>query len=82
MERIFLARRISVIHAIKCANAIKSETAKASSDYLSVLMERLDITDNPDRIKALEDDINNWAGTIPIATDYEISNLMNLSKQK
>ena len=82
MEKIFLVRKISVIHAIKCANTVKPEVAKASSDYLSDLMERLRDTDNAEHLKSLDDDIKKWARTNPIATDNEISNLMNLANQK
>lgn len=82
MEKILLARKISVIHAIKCANAVKSETAKASSDYLSSLMDKLNNAENASDLRGLDVDINYWAGANPIATDNEISSLMNLANRK
>ena len=81
MNKINLARKISVVHAAKCAKSALSEVATASSKTLSSLMLELNNSDDTNKLTELNDKINVWACANPIVLDHEITELMNLVKK-
>jgi hypothetical protein len=69
-----LLRRISVIHAIKCNRTLDENEVKASYDRLNELKDKV-ISSSDSELVRMATEIEDWAGSAPIADDREIEKL-------
>ncbi len=72
-----LIKRISKIHAIKCCKSTEMNISIESFKTLTSLNERIIASKDDITWVGINQDIVNWAGTNPIATEQEINELLN-----
>lgn len=77
MNKLDLYKRISKIHAIKCSKTLKEAEAIASFNEATKLKDQLIKLEDEGEYQSLVNNINLWAANNPIATDKEISELIN-----
>lgn len=75
MNKHHLIRKISCIHAVKCNKTESFLEAVRSNDKLSELIKEL-IDADDHNLEEVNTKVTNWAGENPIATDADISELM------
>ena len=77
MNRLYLIRKTSVIHAIKCKKTEDFAVAQLSSDTLSDFKRDISVCNGTDTAHAeINARLDIWAGTNPIATAREIDAMM------
>lgn len=71
MDKIYLLRKISAIHAIKCAKAASFEIAMQSSEKLSAFKSEFE---NPSASKLMEVNsaVIEWQSLLPAVSDTEL----------
>ena len=77
MNKYFLFRKASVIHAIKCNTTADFNIAEQSFNRLSELKTQISSTEALRAFEEINGYLNDWAGENPIATEGEINKLVN-----
>lgn len=72
MDKHFLLRRISIIHAIKCTRSESFEIALTSFDKLGELKE-LVMSANEINLVEISNKVDDWAGENPVASNHDIN---------
>lgn len=75
MNKHYLLRRASVIHAIKCDKTTSFEKALASSNRLKELLQLL-VDSEDDKLEDISNQINEWAASNPMVLEKEINQLI------
>lgn len=76
MNKYYLFRKASVIHAIKCANTNDFELAVKSFETLLEFKNRIIKAKDIDELNQIDSDLDAWAAESPVASQNEIKNLM------
>ena len=79
MNKHYLFRKASVIHAIKCNKSANLEVGIQSYNQFVDFKVKIEGADDNDInvLNAINAELNIWAGQNPIAKDTEINNLIN-----
>lgn len=76
MNKHYLFRKASVIHAIKCYKTTDFNIAVQSFETLVEFKNRIQTAEDEKVLIHLNEELDTWAGQNPIATEREINELM------
>ena len=75
MDKLYLLRKISAIHAIKCAKAISFEIALQSLEKLSSMKAEF-AGSSTSKLLEVNSFVIEWQGSIPIVSDIELNDFL------